>query len=81
LGATVFEFFGDLSSSLLFVFCMLRGVLIPEFGDLILRVWGQRKIEQQERFQSSETPGGTASQCFREAYDTVLIESRGTVAC
>jgi hypothetical protein len=30
----------------LFVFCMLPGGLIPEFGDLILRVCSQMKAEQ-----------------------------------
>ena len=59
---------------------MLQGVLIPEFGDLILRVWGQREIVQRERVQSSETRGGTALPRSVEGLDTVLIESRGTVA-
>jgi len=31
------EFFGDLSKLRLFVFCELQGVLLPEFGDLILQ--------------------------------------------
>jgi hypothetical protein len=35
-----------LSKSLLSVFLMLQGVLIPEFGDLILRVCLQMKTEQ-----------------------------------
>jgi hypothetical protein len=34
----IFEFFGDLGSSPLFVFYKLRRVLLPEFGDLIFRV-------------------------------------------
>jgi hypothetical protein len=29
------ENFGDLSGARLFVLCELRGVLLPEFGDLI----------------------------------------------
>ena len=36
--ASVFAFFGDLTGSPAFVFCELQGVLIQEFGDLILRV-------------------------------------------
>jgi hypothetical protein len=35
LAMCIFEFFGDLSKSLLFVFCKLQSVLIREFGDLI----------------------------------------------
>jgi hypothetical protein len=31
------DFFGDLSKLRLFVFCELQGVLLPEFGDLILQ--------------------------------------------
>ena len=39
---SIFEFFGDLSKSSLFVFCKLQGVLLHEFGDLILRVCDQK---------------------------------------
>jgi hypothetical protein len=31
----------------LFVFCKLRGVLLPEFGDLILRLWDQKMAQLQ----------------------------------
>jgi hypothetical protein len=46
-GDGIFEYFGDLSSSPLFVFYNLRRVLLLEFGDLILRVWSQKMARFQ----------------------------------
>jgi hypothetical protein len=36
-----------LSNSPLFVFCKLQGVLLPEFGDLILRLWDRKMVQLQ----------------------------------
>jgi hypothetical protein len=47
--ASISGFFGDLSSALPFVFCELRCVLLPEFGDLILGVGGQKPPAGQEK--------------------------------
>jgi len=61
----IFEFFGDLSSSPLFVFCKLRHVLLPEFGELILRVWRQKMARIQtdsEREKCSSRDSSTLSE-------------------
>jgi hypothetical protein len=80
LDASIFEVFGDLSKSPLFVFWMLPGVLILEFGDLISRACSQMTTEQKGKVPNHESPGGTPSLRFGEALDAVLFESRGTVA-
>jgi hypothetical protein len=76
----VFEIFGDLRTSLRFVFCLLHGVLIPEFGDLILRVCSWLKTQHSEKVPNYESLGGTPLPRFVEGRDVFLFESRGTVA-
>jgi hypothetical protein len=81
--AGIFEFFGYLSFPPLFVFYKLRRVLLPEFGDLILRIWHQKMAQlkagsAREKRRSlnslrlSEVPGGIGSSA-----DPGVVEKSG----